>query len=213
MTFDADLEQRTLGLKERDRHGGVYSDPDNSLKSDISFLDQIYTLIAVRRFNPSIRSTAQFRIKDLDRNYSNLLDDTEFYPGYLGSYRKTGRELTLKTDWRINDKASSAIMYQFLQESIDTSLGGKTQNMEIHRGAGSVSLYPANNLYLVGSFMLENYKLDTPAVGVASNHAQGASPYNFRGNSYSLLLDGNYAFNDRTSCGFGVQHTEAYGGG
>jgi len=211
LSFDADLEQRKLDWTERDIHGGVFSDPDYSRTTDISVTDQVYTMKAVRRFNPAVRLTSLFRLKDIEHTYTDLLDDTTFYPGFVDSYRNAGRELKLKTDWRLNSKLSSTLMYQFIQESIDTSLGGKTQNMEIHQGAGSCSWYPGNNLYFVGTFMLENYKLSTPAVGVATTHAQGATPYDFRGNSYSLLLDGTYAFNDRTSCDFGLQHTEALG--
>jgi hypothetical protein len=129
----------------------------------------------------------------------------------MDSYRITGRDLRVATDWRLSNTTSLTLLYEFTQEGIDTSLGGKTQNWEIHRAAGSLSCYPAQNLFVVGTFMLENYDLDTPAVGVAANHAQGARPFDFRGSSYSLLLDGAYAFNDRTSCTFGFQHTEAMG--
>lgn len=211
LSFDADLEQRDLRWSERDRHGGVFSDPDNSRKADIDFFDQEYTWKAVHRFNAAVRSTALFRVSDRQRSYSELLDDTAFYPGYLGDYRRTGKEVMLKTDWRLNSRLTSTLKYQFIQESIDTSIGGKTQNMEIHRGAGSFSLYPSSDLYLVAAFMLENYELSTPAIGTVVNHAQGSSPYDFRGNSYSILLDGTYVISDKTSFDFGFQHTEAMG--
>ncbi|NQV33716.1 MAG: hypothetical protein HQ515_13570 [Phycisphaeraceae bacterium] len=60
-------------------------------------------------------------------------------------------------------------------------------------------------------FMLANYTLKTPAAGIAASHAQGTTPFDFRGTSYSLLLDGTYYFNNRTSSTFGFQHTEAIG--
>jgi hypothetical protein len=211
LSFDADLEQRDLGWQERDRHGGVFSDPDLSRKADIDFTDQVYTLKAVRRFNRAVKSTVKFRIKDLERSYTELLDESTYYPGWLGSYRRKGNDLTLKTDWRLNSKTSTTLMYQFVQESIDFELGGKTSNLEIHRGAGSLSFTPIQNLFLVGTFMLENYRLDTSINATASGHAPGPRPYDFRGNSYSLLLDGTYAFNEKTSATLGFQHTEAMG--
>ncbi len=132
------------------------------------------------------------------------------YPGLLGHYRRAGRDLTAKTDFRLNSKTSTTLMYQFVQESIDFELGGKTSNQEIHRDLGSLSFNPTQNLFLVGTFMLENYDLDTAAVGTGSQ-ALGSRPYDFRGNSYSLLLDGTYAFNEKTSCTLGFRHTEATG--
>jgi len=59
--------------------------------------------------------------------------------------------------------------------------------------------------------MLENYRLDTPINATASGHAPGPRPYDFRGNSYSLLLDGTYAFNEKTSLTLGFRHTEGLG--
>jgi len=67
-------------------------------------------------------------------------------------------------------------------------------------------------LFLVGTFMLENYRLDTPVnAATGATYAPGSRPYDFRGNSYSLLLDGTYAFNDKTSCTLDFRHTEALG--
>jgi len=211
LSFDADLEQRTMRWRERDRHGGVFSDPDLSRKTDIDITNQRYTIKAVHRFSRRAKSTVRFTISDNERSYTDLLDESAFYPGYLDSYRITSREFHVSGDWRLDNNTGLTLLYEFLQEGIDTSLGGKTQNMEIHRGAGSLSCSPAQNLFVVGTFMLENYDLDTPAIGVAANHAQGARPFDFRGSSYSLLLDGTYVFNDRTSCTFGFQHTEALG--
>ena len=103
--------------------------------------------------------------------------------------------------------ACPRFMYQFVQESIDFSMGSKTSNQEIHRGAGSLSFIPTENLFLAGTFMLENYKLDTPAY----TGSLGSRRFDFRGNSYTLMLDGTYAFNERTSATLGFQHTEALG--
>ena len=204
LSFDADLEQRDLGWQE-DNDGEAY-------KTDIDFTDQVYTFKVVHRFNRAVKSTYKFRFKDLERSYTYLLDDdVSDPPGWWGSYRIRGNDLTLKTDFRINSKASATLQYQFLQESIDFELAGKTSNQEIHRGAGSLSFSPAQNLFLVGTFMLENYKLDTPINATASDHAPGPRPYDFRGNSYSLLLDGTYAFNEKTSATLGFRHTEALG--
>ena len=58
--------------------------------------------------------------------------------------------------------------------------------------------------------MLENRRLDTPAFGEDAP-GEGSRPYDFRGNSYSLMLDGTYAFNEKTSCTLGFRHTEALG--
>ncbi|MHC4423604.1 MAG: hypothetical protein ACYSWR_02900 [Planctomycetota bacterium] len=209
LSFDADLEQRDL-----DWYGNYGTSVSNNLdrKSDTDFTDQIYTFKAVHRFNRAVKSTVKFRIKDLERSLTNryLGRTTDRYPGWLGDYRRTGNDLTLKTDFRINNKTSTTLLYQLVQESIDFDLGKKTSNQEIHRGAGSLSFIPAQNLFLVGTFMLENYDLDTAAVGTGSQ-ALGARPYDFRGNSYSFLLDGTYAFNDRTSATLGLRHTAAQG--
>ena len=204
LSFDADLEQRDLNWEASD----TQNTNDFDRKTDIDFTDQVYTFKAVHRFNRAVKSTVKFRIKDLERSYTTLFDPHSDYPGYLGSYRRTGRDLTVKTDFRINSKTSSTLMYQFVQESMDFELGGKTSNMEIHRGMGSLSFSPMQNLFLVGTFMLENYKLDTP---VTNDHEAGSRWFDFRGNSYSLLLDGTYAFNSKTSATLGFQHTEAMG--
>jgi hypothetical protein len=208
LSFDADLEQRDLDWNSHVNDDGSISD----YKTDIDFTDQVYTFKAVHRFNRAVKSTIKFRFKDLERSYTNLFDSTpNGYPGWLGSYRRRGNDFTLKTDVRINSKTSTTLLYQVVQESIDFELGGKTQNLEIHRGAGSLSFSPTQNLFLVGTFMLENYKLNTPASGNTGNMAPGPRPYDFRGNSYSLLLDGTYAFNERTSATLGFRHTEALG--
>ena len=102
-------------------------------------------------------------------------------------------------------------MYRCVQESIDFALGGKTSNLEIHRGTGSISCNAAQNLFLVTSFMLENYDLDTPAIQNNIGGSYGPLPSDFRGNSYTLMLDGTYAFNQKTSATLGLQHTEAMG--
>lgn len=211
LSFDADLEQRALHLSERDRHGGVNSDPDLSRQADIDMTDQIYTFKAVRRLSRALKSTFKIRLKDLERSTTDQLDDSAFYPGYLDSYRTTGREVSFATDYFLPNSATARLMYQFIHEGLDTSLGGTTQNIEIHRGAGSLSFSPTKKLFLVSMFMLDNYTLNTPATGVSASHAQGTTPFDFRGTSYSLLLDGTYYFNNRTSSTFGFQHTEAIG--
>lgn len=204
LSFDADLEQRDLEWHARDAYSPANFDRD----VDIDFTDQIYTLKAVHRFNRAVKSTVKFRIKDLERSYTTLFDDDPAdYPSYLGSYRRRGNDLTVKTDFRINSKTSTTLMYQFVQESIDFSMGGKTSNIEIHRGAGSISCSPRENLFVVGTFMLENYDLDTPAY----TSSLGSRRFDFRGNSYTLMLDGAYAFNEKTSCTLGFRHTEALG--
>ena len=211
LSFDADLEQRCLQVSERDRHGGVHSDPDLSRQADIDMTDQIYTFKAVRRFNRTFKSTFKLRLKDLERTTTDLLDDSAFYPGYLDNMRTTGREVTYATDYFLPNNATARVMYQFIQERIGTALGHTTQSLEIHRGAGSLSFSPMKKLFLVGMCMLDNYRLNTPAAGVATAHAQGTSPFDFKGTSYSVLLDGTYHFNDKTSSTFGFQHSEALG--
>ena len=207
LSFDADLEQRDLNWKENNN--------GERWKADVDFTDQVYSIKAVHRFNSKVKSTFKFRTKDLERSYTNLFDsDPLSYPGFLGSYRITGDDVSLKTDWRVNGTTSAALMYQFVQESIKTELGSKTQNMEIHRGAGSLSMSPFSNLFFVTTFMIENYKIDTPANGDPTNRiAAGSNPFDFVGNSYSILFDGTYVFNEKTSCNFGIQHTEALGEG
>jgi len=206
LSFDADLEQRDLNWDAQ--RSPSYGSFDR--KTDTDFTDQVYTFKAVHRFNRAVKSTIKFRIKDLERSITNLYRTSSDYPGWLGSYRRTGRDLTLKTDLRLNSKTSTTLMYQFVQESMDFALGGKTSNMEIHRGSGSLSFIPMQNLFLVGTFMFENYDLDTAAVGTGSQ-ALGPGPYDFSGNSYSLLLDGTYAFNSKTSATLGFRRTEAMG--
>jgi hypothetical protein len=211
LSFDAELEQRAMRWSERDRHGGVLSDPDLSRKADVDITRQVYTFKAVRRLNADLRTTVRFRMSDIEHDSTDLLDDTAYYPGWLDSYRVTDRDLSVSADWRIDTATTATLLYRFIQESIDTSIGGKTQNLEIHRAAGSLSFSPTARLFVVTAFALENYDLDTPAVGVAANHAQGDRPFDFRGTSYSLTCDGSYAFNGKASCTFGVQHTEALG--
>ncbi|MCP4711270.1 MAG: hypothetical protein GY869_21835, partial [Planctomycetes bacterium] len=181
----------------------------------IDYADQIYALKAVHRFSPKVKSTFKFRIKNLERTYTNLFDsDPDSYPGFLGNYRRTGNDVTLKTDWRLNPTTSATLMYQFVQESIDTEAGSKTQNLEINRGSGSVAMNPTSNLFFVTTFMIENYELDTPASGAAGNRfGFGPRPFDFVGNSFSLLLDGTYVFSDKNSCSFAYQHTESLGKG
>ncbi|KKL20018.1 hypothetical protein LCGC14_2459670, partial [marine sediment metagenome] len=209
LSFDADLEQRDLNW---DAQTDAAHAEDVDRKTDTDYLDQVYTFKAVHRFNRAVKSTVKFRIKDLERSMTNLYraetDPTKF-PGILGSYRRRGEDLTVKTDFRFNSKTSSTLMYQYVHEGIDFELGGKTSNQEIHRGLGSLSFSPRENLFLVGTFMLENYDLDTPGIVESTNY--GVRPSDFRGNSYSLLLDGTYAFNEKTSCTLGFQHTEALG--
>lgn len=212
LSFDADLEQRAIRYSERDRHGGVFSDPDLSRKADIDRVDQVYTFKAVRRMSRTLKTTLRLRMKDLERNSTDVLDQTAFYPGYLDGYRTAGQDVYCATDFFLSNGAAARLLYEFIHESIDTSLAGKTQNLEIHRGAGSLSFSPTQKMFVVGMFMLDNYDLDTPTFGVAASHAQGSRPFDFRGTSYSLLLDGTYYLNDRTSCTFGYQHTEALGG-
>ena len=208
LSFDADFEQRYL---DWDATNTQDSD-DLDRKADIDFLDQIYTFKVVHRFNRALKSTVKFRIKDLERSHTELFnEEPDGYPGLLGSYRRTGQDLTVKTDIRFNSKTSGTLMYQFVHEAIDFSLGGKTSNQEIHRGLGSLSFSPKDNLFLVGTFMLENYDLDTPAIRNDDYADYGPLPSDFRGNSYSLMLDSTYAFNSKTSATLGLRHTEALG--
>ncbi len=208
VSFDADLEQRKLDWDATDTR----SPSGFSRRTDFRYLDQIYTLKGVHRFNRVAKTSVKFQMKDLERSDSNSfrangnLDD---YPGWLGDFRRKGPDLTVKTDFRLNTNTSATVLYRFIQESIDFSLGGKTQNLEIHRGAGTLSSSPFQNLFIVGTFMLENYTLDTPAEGTSD--VPGHSPYDFKGNSYSILVDGTYAFNKKTSCTLGFRHTEAMG--
>jgi hypothetical protein len=62
--------------------------------------------------------------------------------------------------------------------------------------------------------MLENYQLDTPAKGTVNNmFTPSPNAFNFVGNSFSIMLDGTYVFTPKTSCTFGIQHTESLGKG
>lgn len=225
LSFDADLQQRFLDWKEFEdvRSHEIVNNPAEHLvrparnfldwRADIDHTDQIYTLKTVHRFSRDVKSTVKFRYKDLERSYTNVFDnDPIFFPGYMGSYRRTGNDFYADVDFRINDKTSSTLLYEFIQESINTHIGGKTQNLEIHRGAGSLSFTPMQNLFLVATFMLENYNLDTPVnAAPGTSIAPGTQPFDFVGNSYSLLLDSTYAFNEKTSSTVGFQHTEALG--
>jgi hypothetical protein len=180
-------------------------------------LDQIYTLKAVHRFNSSIKSTVAYKHKNLERSQTNLFTvnpTPEDYPGWLGNYRLAGNEVLLKTDFRINNKTNTTLLYEYIQEGFDFELGGETGDHQTHRGAGSLSLNPAQNLFLVGTFMLENFRVFTPVPGVPTQNVStppSSQPWDFRGNSYSMLLDGTYAFNEKTSCTLGFRHTEAMG--
>jgi hypothetical protein len=209
LSFDADLEQRDLNLDTR-TDAAHAADVDR--KTDTDFLDQVYTFKAVRRFSSAVKSTVKFRIKDIERSMTNLYraeTSPTSFPGILGSYRRTGQDMTVKTDFRFNSKTSSTLMYQYVHEAIDFELGGKTSNQEIHRGLGSLAFSPRENLFLVGTFMLENHDIDTP--GTVESTSYGIRPSDFRGNSYTLMLDGTYAFNSKTSATLGLRHTEALG--
>ena len=203
LTFDADLEQRQVDWNE--------NNDGERWKADVDHTDQNYEIKAVHRFNRSAKTTFAYRHNDRLRSYRNIVDDDhDEYPGFLGTYRIKGDEVLARADWRVNNRTDATLMFEFIQESIDTHVGGKTQNLEIYRGSGSISTAAASNLFVVGTFMLENYSLDTPAVGDSTfgNIAAGSRPFDFGGNSFSILLDGQYAFNSKTSCVFGYRHTE-----
>ncbi len=213
LSFDAELEQRDLGWDANDTR-----DPNAfTRKTDTDFLDQIYTFKVVHRFTPDIKSTIAYKYKNLERSITTLFRANPIlgdYPGWLGSYRRAGSDILAKTDLRINNKTSTTLLYQFVQESIDFELGGQTQNLEIHRGAGNISFNPAQNLFLVGTFMLENCRINTPVPGVPSENVSSplrSRPWDFRGNSYSLMMDSTYAFNEKTSLTTRFRHTEALG--
>ena len=211
LSFDAQLEQRNLSWDAADT-----LNPDNfDRKTDVDFLDQIYTLKAVHRFNPIIKTTVAYKYKNLGRSQTNLFDlNPDEYPGWLGDYRRTGSDILAKTDFRINSKTSTTLLYQFVQESIDFELAGQTQNQEVHRGAGNISFNPAQNLFLVGTFMLENSRINTPVSGEPNQNISthlSSRPWDFRGNSYSLMMDSIYAFNEKTSLTTRFRHTEALG--
>lgn len=207
LSFDARAEKKFFKWKEDDDGAGWRADSDHT--------NHDYTIKAVRRHNKSLKSTLKFRLKDHKRRYTNLFDsDPGSYPGFMGNYRVKGSDVTAKTDWKISSTTNTTLMYQFIQESIDTSVGTKTQNLEIHRGSGSISINPSPNLFMVGSFMLENYRLDTPAQGsAASTISNNSQTFDYVGNSYSILLDGTYVFSEKISCTFGFQHTESLGEG
>jgi hypothetical protein len=216
-SFDVDLEQRHLDWQESET--GAPTDA-RGRKADIDHQDQMYSIKSVHRFNNSIKSTVRFRIKDNDRNYSNRFradadpgfDPAVWHPGHIGDYRIKGNDLTWSTDIKMNSQLNSTLMYQFMQESIDTSIGGKTQNFEAHRGSASMAYTATSNLFFVTTAMLENYTLDTPAQGSGTNSISGkSSTFDYSGNSYSLLFDAAYAFNEKTDCVLGFQHTEAMG--
>lgn len=211
LNLNIDYELRNIGWDENN-DGEAY-------RTDVKFTDQEYKLSAVHRFNRKVKSTFAYEYNNRFRDYNILIDETpDGYPGWIDNYRRKGHEVTLKTDWRITNTTTATANFQYLQESIDTKLGDKTQNREIYRGSGSLSSSPLQNLFLVGTFMLENYRLNTPAIGnPASTFAPGSNPYDFRGNYFSILLDGTYALNEKTSCTFGYRHTEGlatvdYGG-
>lgn len=213
LSFDADLEQRDLSWDANDTR----SPSGFGRKTDTDFLDQIYTFKAVHRFNHAVKTTVAYKYKNLKRSMTNLfranmtLDD---YPGWLGDYRRSGSDVLTKIDFRINNRTSTTLLYQYIQESFDFELGGRTQDMEIHRGAGNISINPTNNLFLVGTFMIENLRINTPVPGTPTENVStslGSKPWDFRGNSYSLMLDSTYAFNEKTSGTLGFRHTEALG--
>ena len=215
LSFDADLEQQFLDWDGDYTDSSSASSSLNNLdrKSETNFAEQVYTVKAVHRFCRAVKSTVKFRIQDFEQSIDNRFRgnvNPNDYPGWLGSYRRTGHDLTVKTDFRINSKTSATLTYQYIQESLNFNLGGETSDREIHRGMGNISCIPMENLFLVGTFMLESYDLDSAAVGTGIQ-APGSRPYDFKGHSYSVLLDGTYSFNEKTSCTLGFQHTEALG--
>jgi len=211
LSFDAKLEQRDLGWDADD----TFDPAKFTRKTDIDFLDQVYILKAVHRFNPSVKSTVSLKYKNLERSQTNLFRENPAaneYPGFLGDHRITGGNFLAKTDFRLNNQSAASLLYEFIQESFNFEVGGKTSNQEIHRGAGNLSFSPVQNAVIVSTFMLENRVLDTPVNAAPGTEiAPGPRPFDFKGNSYSLLLDGTYAFNENTSCTLGLRHTEALG--
>jgi len=207
LSFDAQLEERQLKWDASDT-----LNPDSfDRETDTDFLDQIYTFKAVHRCSKDVKSTVSFKIKDLSRSMTNTFDaDPTAYPGFLGDYYIRGTDTLAKMDFRLNSATSATLLYQYVQDIIDFERGGNTSDQRIHRGSGSISSNLAQNLFLVGTFMLENRRLDTPAVGTDAPGI-GTRLYDFRGNSYSLMADGIYAFNEKTSSTLGFRHTEGLG--
>ena len=212
LDLEVDLELREVDWDENN-DGERY-------RTDVTFTDQEYKFTGIHRFNRKVKTTFAYGYSNKYRDYNVLINETPGgYPGWIDNYRRKEHDISLKTDWRINRTTTATVNFQYLQEGITTKLGNKTQNREVYRGSGSLSSSPIQNLFLVGTFMLENYQLNTPAVGDSTfgNIAGGATPYDFRGNYFSILLDGTYALNEKTSCTFGYRHTEGlstvdYGG-
>lgn len=226
LTFDAEWEQRWLDWDEMEdvqsheifntpgaQIGGVASAPILNREADIRYVDQVYTAKVARRFTRAVKGTARVRIKDLDRRYHEDVDnDPLYYPGELGGYQIKAQEGSLGVDLFINSKTSATFRYELINETIDTEQSGETADLEIHRGAGSLVVCPVDGLSLVGTVMLENLTLESPGAGDGTNNiAAGSRPFDFVGDSYSILLNANWTFNEKTSSTFGLRHTEALG--
>ena len=215
VTFDAKLDQRVLDWEE---HWDVHFTPPGTRtdrRTDITFSDQLYTLKATHRLNGRLKLTGQYQLQDRLRNYDERVDSTPgAYPGFIGDRDHDANGASLALDCRFTDSCSGTIKYQFSDEEIETALADRdTQDFRVHRVSASLTSSPFSNLVLVGVFMGEDYDIRTPgyvAAG-ANDYAPGSAPYDYRGDSFSFLLNATFALNSRCLIDLSGQRTRANG--
>ncbi|MFT5319827.1 MAG: hypothetical protein ACI8RA_003110 [Chlamydiales bacterium] len=192
-----------------DRRIGVSSiDRD----TDIKVNRQIYSLKAVHKLRLPIKLTLKGRYKSLQRDYDERTDtSTSDYPGYLGTFRRSGIDVSWKTDAVITPRLFSTRLYQWKDENIKTDLGGTVGEVHAHRAFLAMSYTATDHLFLTGTGMYEYDKLATPVNSSFASWPQGQRPFNYRGDSYTFLLDGTYTFNPKDIVYVALRHTEAMG--
>ena len=218
---NADIRSHEIFNKPSAQSGGIPAGVNGILvrEADIDHFDQKYELKAVFRQNNASRTTIALKYKDLDREYDEVFDnDPLYYPGHIGDYKIKGTEFLIKNAQRLESGLRTNVTYKYIDEKIDTDIGGQTQELKIHRLSGSASGAVNEVLFLTGTVMYDDYGLNTPAVGIGGaikNASNIPSRYDYTGDSYSILANGSYLFGyeKQNTCLFGYQHTEAMGAG
>ncbi len=219
LTADTLFEQRYDKKKLFVDHDG---EDEIDRKADIDYFKQQYTMTAVHRFNNCLKTTFRARYKRWVRDYDERENNTPGdYPGYLGDYIRNGGEITSKTEYRFNPCLSTFLYYQWREETRKTDLAGRTERSTAHRIANTTSWNPCDRIFLTATGIYENRRSDTPtdpcptfesrSETLDSEWKQHSQPYDFRGDNFTIELDGTYGFNPDTIFRLGYRHTKALG--
>lgn len=206
---EAKLEQGFEDRRWKDRRIGT-SVVDRD--TDIGVDKQIYSIKAVHKLSLPVKLTMKGRYKKLKRDYDERTDSTASdYPGVFGTFSRSGVDVSWKADAALNSRMFSTLLYQWKDENIKTDLGGTVGKVHTHRAFLSLSYTATDHLFLTGTGMYEYDKLATPVDSTFASWAPGQRPYNFRGDSYTVLLNGTYTFDPDNIAYLSLRHTEAMG--